>query len=201
MKDTKVLQQNSVALQVTAFGGVRGFPFQQAIMESGTLTLESGNQAFHNQNFADLSTKTGCTFIIPNSEETLDCLRSLSLERLLDADLAVAASNGMVMSGEEAFIPVVDGDFLPEVPSKLFQQGRYAKISMIAGWTQEDSTLFTSQNITTEHDGISFYENELFIPNRDTEDLFSLYHPLDFQPTVLRISHHSSTSLLGYSEI
>jgi carboxylesterase type B len=151
-------------------------------MESGTLTVESGNRNFHNSHFADLTTQTGCIFINPNSEETLNCLRSLSLESLLDAEIAVNAADSLVNSDLETFIPVVDGDFLPDVPSKLFRQGRYAKVSMIAGWTQDDGTLFTPQNVTTEEDGISFFENGLFIREIDTKALFSLYHPLDFQP-------------------
>jgi hypothetical protein len=56
---------------------------------------------------------------------------------------------------------------------------------MIAGWTEDDGTIFTPQNITTEKEAISFVESGLFLPDTDIDAkaLFSLYQPINsFQP-------------------
>jgi carboxylesterase type B len=144
-----------------AFGGPQQFLFYQAIMESGTLTVESDNKQRENSNFRDLTDVTHCTFINSNSEESLGCLRSLPLETLLNAEIAVSTTDSLTKSVLEVSIPVVDGDFLPEAPSKLFSRGRFAKVPMIAGWAEDDGTIFTPQNIMTEEEAIDFVESGL----------------------------------------
>ena len=56
---------------------------------------------------------------------------------------------------------------------------------MIAGRAEDDGTIFTPKNITTEEEAISFVESGLFLPDTDidTKALFSLYQPINnFQP-------------------
>ena len=56
---------------------------------------------------------------------------------------------------------------------------------MIAGRAEDDCTIFTPKNITTEEEAISFVESGLFLPDTDidTKALFCLYQPINsFQP-------------------
>jgi carboxylesterase type B len=154
-------------------------------MGSGTLTVDSDNKRRETSNFRDLTDGTHWTFINSNSKETLDCLRSLPLETLLEAEITVRMTDSLTESGLEVFIPLVNGDFLPEAPSKLFAQGRFAKAPMIAGWAEDDGTIFTPQNTTTEEEAISFVESGPFLPDTDIyiKALFSSYQPINsFQP-------------------
>lgn len=85
----------SVGLQLTAFGGKQGVPFNKAIMQSGAPTSEQGTasniSAIH---YAAVAEMTNCTKGNSGSQETLDCLRGLDMQTLLSAAMtyAVAAS-------------------------------------------------------------------------------------------------------------
>jgi hypothetical protein len=52
---------------------------------------------------------------------------------------------------------------------------------MIADWTEDNGTIFTPQNITTEQEAIAFVESGLFLRDTDidTKALFSLYQPIN----------------------
>ena len=60
---------------------------------------------------------------------TLAALRAMSATELLEA----ASRPGMPRFG-----PNVDGWFFPEVPSKIFEAGKQARVPLLAGWNSEE---------------------------------------------------------------
>ncbi len=47
--------------------------------------------------------------------------------------------------------PVLDGDFIPDAPSKLIATGQFARnIPIIQGWNENDGSLFTPSSIMDE---------------------------------------------------
>lgn len=74
-------------------------------------------------------------------DDTFDCLRSASFTTLLDAWNATVVDNPQPLP----FAPVIDGDggLIPDLPSSLLAQGRFARLPFIAG-TCLDEGGFTS---------------------------------------------------------
>ena len=136
---------------MTAFGGRQPTPFRQAIIESGAVGPGVATQ-YDAKDFMDTVTAAGCNYRDPDSFMSLECLRSLSLESLLDVELAVGASQSAFIDGLEAFGPVVDGDFIPDAPSRLVQSGRFVETPLIIGWNHDDGSLFTPTSIATQQD-------------------------------------------------
>ena len=82
-----------VGLQLTAYGGKQGAPFQRAIMQSGSAAADPGvSSNISAINFAAVAAKANCTSSSSGSEETLACLRNLSMEALLELALGVAVT-------------------------------------------------------------------------------------------------------------
>lgn len=80
-----------VGLQLTAYGGMHGAPFQRAIMQSGAATTDTGaNSDVSAVGYAAVASMTNCTRGCPGSPETLACLRNLPLETLLNATFTYA---------------------------------------------------------------------------------------------------------------
>lgn len=53
------------------------------------------------------------------------CLRSAPTETLMDANSLLTQNS--ISSGSVGFVVVVDGEYVPDLPGKLFLEGRYHK--------------------------------------------------------------------------
>ncbi|KAF9019189.1 alpha/beta-hydrolase [Hymenopellis radicata] len=104
----------SVIAQVLAYGGKDGETglFRGAIQESGTMV--GYDFELLQASYDDIVNQTGCA----SSVDTLDCLRSVPYDVLF----AVSEPHATDILG-----PIIDGDFLPDSPIKLFESGRYDK--------------------------------------------------------------------------
>ena len=99
--------------------------FRAAIGESGAIlgaTL-TARPAVAMQN-------DGVTFGAKIGAVTLAQLRERSAFELLDASGRTDVPR---------FGPAVDGDFLPEAPTRIYAQGKQARVPLLAGWTSEES--------------------------------------------------------------
>lgn len=122
----------SVTTQILAYGGSQKAPFHRAICES--TALEPGITAnLTLDSFNGVAWGTGCVRGDPQSLETLECLRSLPMETLLNITLTQADSNSSINNGD-VYLPIVDGDFLPAAPSELIRTGRFTPVPFIGGW-------------------------------------------------------------------
>ena len=76
-------------------------------------------------NTAKVAKTVGCTSD-PDSQEALNCLRSISFERLMHASEGLARQTRPPF-GELFFSPTHDGDYITERPSVLLRKGAFVK--------------------------------------------------------------------------
>jgi carboxylesterase type B len=124
----------SVTLQMLAFGGTTEPIFQQGIMESTVIEAGiTGNST--SDAFNAVAEMTGCRSGDSSSMAALECLRRLPMEVLLNATIEqhtiYPKEHGQ---NTDIWLPSVDGDFLPDKPSRLIRTGRFHKMPVIAGW-------------------------------------------------------------------
>ncbi|KAF2482391.1 putative lipase [Neohortaea acidophila] len=178
----EILGQSSgglaMGMQMLAYGGSQGFSFQRVsaesqIMEGGI----TGNFTLHAME--RIVQPVGCNTSDLQSAATLSCLRNLSTNALLGAQIATNLSTPAANVGDE-WLPFVDGDFLPAAPSELIAEGRFANVTTMVGWCENDGTFFVGTP-TTEQDTYDFFK--AYLPGMTTanvEELLSLYPSSDF---------------------
>ena len=74
---------------------------------------------------ATVANSVGCTQD-PDSEATLECLRKVPLENLMDTSVKLARDLRPPF-GELAFYPSYDNDYITDRPSVLLRKGEFAK--------------------------------------------------------------------------
>ncbi|KAF8176387.1 Alpha/Beta hydrolase protein [Mycena galopus ATCC 62051] len=166
----------AVGMQIMAYGGKKPVPFQRGIPESQFLEPGiTGN--FTRDAMQAVVDLVGCNTTDLQSAETAACLRGLDIETLNNASLAVISAQGNISHNiGDIWLPAVDGDFLPAPPSELIREGRFADVTVLSGWTQDDLTVFTDPNITTAEDTHNFIGSYLpDLSSVNLEHLLSLY--------------------------
>lgn len=101
----------------------------------------------------------------------------------------------------DSWLPVVDGDFLPAAPSELLSSGRFANITAMIGWADDDADLFTPEDTKTANQTYEFLR--LYLPamtEAHLQHLLSLYPISDFHNTYFadgKIKLHAEFYRLG----
>ncbi|KAF8264084.1 alpha beta-hydrolase [Lactarius quietus] len=150
----------SVSLQMLANGGDTGGLFRAAFMQSGSPTPVG--DITNGQPYYDfLVERTNCS----SSPDTLDCLRTVPYEELMDA-INLTPSLLSYQSLALAWQVYVDGVFLTDNPQKLVQQGKVANIPFVSGECDDEGTLFSlaQTNVTTDAE-LRAYLTEFFLIN------------------------------------
>ncbi|TYJ55469.1 hypothetical protein B9479_003859 [Cryptococcus floricola] len=142
--------------------------FSQAIMESGapsTAPIGPANSTWENAYQALLSA-SNCSSTSPSTNSTasanvlnantatstpFDCLRSLSSEQILAAQLSVKSQTEFAASF--VYGPTIDGDLIPDSPHTLLAQGKIAKIPFITGSNKDEGTLFVPATLSGTSEG------------------------------------------------
>ncbi|KAM3423716.1 Carboxylic ester hydrolase [Cercospora zeina] len=169
----------SVGMQTMAYGASRPVPFRAGIAESQA--VEPGITG----NFTKVAQKailadTGCDKYDYDSEAAMECLRKLSMKDLFLSQNRTACDCADQNEGDQ-WLPVVDGDFLPEAPSELIAKGKLAGVDLIVGWTHNDATQYTAESLDDNATARSFIEAYLPALNSSNVDLaLSLYSQSDF---------------------
>ncbi|KAI3328477.1 putative lipase [Ustulina deusta] len=170
----------SVGMQIMAYGGSKPVPFQQGICESQN--NEPGITGNFTIDAMQLMVDTvGCNTSSLHSAETVNCLRDFDMETLLDASLETYVADVSHNIGD-IWLPVVDGDFLPAAPSQLIKEGRFANVTTMIGWCDDDLTAFTDDSISTYEQAHDFIQE--YIPtmtSANVDKLLSLYPISDFE--------------------
>ncbi|KAF2654544.1 alpha/beta-hydrolase, partial [Lophiostoma macrostomum CBS 122681] len=142
----------TIGLQMVAYGGEHGVPFDRAWMMSGppgtAVNMSSDAAVGHTLAVAERLECNG------DDEEQLQCLRDVPMEKLLDVAMEYSVQN-FPPAGLFTFIPCVDGDMFPESATKLYRERKFAKgIPTVLGWTQNDGAMQTGppELITSEAD-------------------------------------------------
>ncbi|KAI2611992.1 carboxylesterase family protein [Hypoxylon sp. NC1633] len=169
----------AVGMQIMAYGGSKPVPFQQGICESQA--LEPGiTGTFAIDAFALVVDAVGCNATATNSPETVACLRGLGADALQAAAESTYVAD-IAHNGGDIWLPAVDGDFLPAAPSALIARRRFANVTAMMGWCQDDVALFTDTSIATPADARAFLA--AYIPNADARSidaLLALYPESEF---------------------
>ncbi|KIX97854.1 uncharacterized protein Z520_06632 [Fonsecaea multimorphosa CBS 102226] len=129
----------SVVHQITAYGGQKGVPFQQAIPQSpGYLPMPS---YFVQENITQ-------TFLSLLNVSTIQEARQVSSAAIIKANaLQVGASN----YGGFTYGPAVDGVFVPALPGTLLNAGQFAKnVSVMVSHMLSEGPAFTPPNVRTD---------------------------------------------------
>jgi len=158
----------------------QGVSFRSFIAQSQALEIAiTGNVTRHAM--ARVWKNTNCTQFAFDSAASAQCLRQQPMEALVQAQIETHVPGPGDDDGDN-WLPVVDGDFLPAAPSTLFAQGRFANVSAIIGWCDNDYMLFVPTNIKTPaatHKWIQAYLPGMTDAN--VKHLLSLYPSSEFQ--------------------
>jgi carboxylesterase type B len=126
------------SLQLMAYGGERGVPFNQVWSMSGppgtALNITSDASTIHT---LAVSRRIGCGDDLKEEEKVLACLRDTPMEKLLDVAMAYSRENHPPM-GLFTFIPSVDDDFIPGRTTALYEAGRFVKGDCVASTSTID---------------------------------------------------------------
>lgn len=82
-------------------------------------------------NTATVAKSVGCTQDDPDSPATVDCLRKIPLENLMDTSVKLARQLRPPF-GELAFYPSYDGDYISDRPSVLLRKGAFVKGALLS---------------------------------------------------------------------
>ncbi|KAM0421376.1 hypothetical protein ACHAPT_010911 [Fusarium lateritium] len=169
----------AIGMQTMAYGGSKPVPFNQGICESQALEPGiTGN--FTINAMKALVDYVGCNATDLHTKDTVQCLRSFDMEKLLNASLETYQSDIAHNIGD-IWLPVVDGDFLPAPPSQLLKERRFANVTTMIGWCEDDVTFFTETEIKTPQDTLEFISS--YVPDvtgANIQKLLSLYPSSDF---------------------
>ena len=185
----------AMGIQALAYGGTKPAPFQRFVAESQALEIAiTGNVTRHNMYRVWLN--TNCTHLEFDSVESAQCLREQPMQTLIDAQIKVHVPGPSDDDGD-AWLPVVDGDFLPAAPSTLFSEGKFANVSAIIGWCDNDYMLFVDLDIKTPHGTYEWISNYLpGVTEENVHKLLSLYPSSEFQTSYDR---HGKVKVQGES--
>lgn len=162
----------SVGLQIMAYGGSKPVPFNKAIAQSQV--LEPGlTGKFTEDAMTRVLNASTCNSTSADSPAAIDCLRTLSANDLIKLQTATAGDSENI---GDIWLPTVDGDILPSAPSQLLSEGRFAAVTTIMGYTEDDTAPFTDIIIKTANATESFFR--AYAPamsDANLQHLLSLY--------------------------
>ena len=121
--------------------------FHRAILQSGSLfnpywEWQTEEDAVGLSTF--MSTRFNCTDLTPYGQ--LECLQNLDKEILADS---INWGTEETMNIQKILRPtgIVEGDFLPDIPTKLMERGEYNHVDLMLGMTSQEGLLQTVQFI------------------------------------------------------
>lgn len=160
----------SVTLLLSAYGGRDDGLFVGAAAESqsfATMFDVAGSQfAFDN-----LVDRTGCT----DSEDTLACLRRLSVNELQDQNIKTpfpgAPGNPLYLYG-----PTIDRDLVQDQTYSLFHRGKFIKVPVIFGDDTDEGTIFVPRNTASVAEADVFIKDQFpYITDDQLAKINSIY--------------------------
>ncbi|OBT54867.1 hypothetical protein VE04_03758 [Pseudogymnoascus sp. 24MN13] len=154
----------SVMYHALTNGGTSGTAlFQNAIVSSPYLPVQNNYDAtFPTQRFYDFSVAAGC----PSSGSVFDCLLSKDSMTLQQASSQISTTQTY---GTWAFLPVTDGTFIKQLPSKQLLAKKVNGKRILVGSNANEGALFVPPTISTEADLVAWLHLEF--PNVSDGDV------------------------------
>ena len=152
--------------------------FRGMIASSGTaLSAEDVTSAKAQEIYDTVASRAGCA-----GPDSLNCLRALSAEDMLEAGASLSFEY-KYLGGNAPYVPRPDpaDSFMPIAGDAALADGKYAKVPMLTGNSEDEGTLFalTQFNLTNDQE-LTDYLKTYYPGNEEyTAKLVSLY-PNDF---------------------
>jgi para-nitrobenzyl esterase len=156
--------------------------FHRAIGQSGGCTAHQPDVRSVAEATQQWITEVGCDEAEPT--DVLECLRDRSVRRLLAA----------LPETDSPFVPVVDGDIVPDQPRRLFADGDFHQVPYILGSNGFEGSVFAEEvsSVRTEEDYHAFLSAAF--PGISETELCELYphdefgdSPAAYQKSLLRV--------------
>ena len=144
----------SVLQHLVASNGTDQNLFQASIMESPSLPPV---RSFAQQQYQydGLATRTNCA----SSSDSLTCLRNLPVADLLKQVIAEPYPDGAGAAPVFSYNPVIDGDFVTELPLLALQSGRFVKVPTLLGTVVDEGAIFTPHSLSDQAGATNFLKN------------------------------------------
>lgn len=170
----------SVMLQAMAYGGSLGEQlFTNVIAASPYLPMQYGYSDFvPSQSYYAFAAAAGCFSDRPygsiGSSPIFQCLQNADTNTLINASADVSQESTY---GTWAFLPVTDGIFVQDLPSRQLLRKKVNGLNILSGNNANEGPLFVSPNITTEDDLVTWLRQTfpLFSTNDIAKVLY--YYP------------------------
>ncbi|KAM7222352.1 Alpha/Beta hydrolase fold [Rhypophila decipiens] len=170
----------SVAMHMIAYGGRNDNLFAGVMSESVFFPAQRPVAEVEYQ-FDRVLRYTGCDQV--SEQDQLACLRSQ------DVMLLQAANHAQPFPGRHGppnplfyWTPCIDGDLLQDFPYRMFEDGRFIDVPLLAGTATDEGSVF-APNARSEEDVANFFANNY--PNlsrRETDLILKMYPKLDALP-------------------
>ena len=144
----------SVLQHLVANNGSDEGLFQAALMESQSMPPV---RPFNGQQYQydSLVKRTGCD----GNPDTLACLRALDAGEFIKSVVAEPFPGGAGGPPVFSYNPVIDGDFVTDMPAKAFGDGRFIKVPTVFGSTNDEGTIFTPHTLKDAKGATDFFRN------------------------------------------
>ncbi|KAK3068502.1 hypothetical protein LTR53_013873 [Teratosphaeriaceae sp. CCFEE 6253] len=149
----------SVMLQDMAYGGSLGTQlFINSLAQSPYLPMQYGYKDWiPSQSYYAFATQAGCPpnmpYLANGSTPIFECLLSKDSATLINASTTVSQEGSY---GTWAFLPVTDGIFVQDLPSRQLARGQVNGRNLLVGNNANEGVGFTPQDITTEQDLVDY---------------------------------------------
>lgn len=166
----------SILHQLTAYGGNQSRPqFQQAIFQS---------PAYVPRPYVSQAEDSFSTFLSKANVSTLAGLKNLST---LDIQVANKLSQDSVFYGTFQFGPAPDGSFVPDLPEKLLDDGRYHKgVKVMVAHNTYEAQRYTDPSANSSSTFDTYMK--LYFPGADAsalQQLSTVVYPAVYNDTSL----------------
>ena len=122
--------QGSITIQILSLQPSFASYIRAAILQSGFAATSTLNKASaHQDQWNSFVEAAGCGGVSAN---TLDCLQNA------DTDTIMNATRQVVPDTPRGWFPNLDGEMVPDLPSRIWASGSYARVPFIAGTHLDD---------------------------------------------------------------
>ncbi|EXJ60189.1 carboxylesterase 2 [Cladophialophora yegresii CBS 114405] len=198
----------SVMLQDMAYGGSLGTSlFVNTIAASPYLPMQYGYKDWiPSQAYYAFATAAGCPPGLPygaQPQTIFECLVSKDTDTLINASATMSQSGNY---GTWAFLPVTDGVFIQDLPSRQLLRRKVNGLNALVGNNANEGPSFTPQNVTTEEDLVAWLQLTFPLFTNDDIAKVLLYYPssndsTDTAAPLYGTSGESGASALNQSSV
>lgn len=162
-----------------SYGGNLGNTlFTNSIAASPYLPMQYGYKDWiPSQAYYAFATAAGCPPTLPyggKSATIFECLVSQDSATLINASVTISGGGEI---GTFAFLPVTDGELVPEAPSQALLRKRLNGRNLLVGNNADEGSLFVQTDITTEDDLVAWLELTFPLFSNDDIAKVLLYYP------------------------